>query len=327
MGAKTPDPVEQDQLRVITRVAWLYHVRGLKQSQVADQLGLSQSRVSRLLDEAATLGIVRTVVRVPSGIQLELEQALQEAYGLAEARVFEVPDGAEASLRHDLGRALGLYLAENPLEGDVIGLTSWSRTLREAIRDLEPTAARGSRYVVEMLGDVGAPDAQHEAALVTQQLARLAGAEPRFLRVPGVVNSVEVRKTLLEHDTHAREALDLLNRVDEALVGIGSCQIDPPLRAGDNFFTEEQFERAKALGAVGQLNLRFIDAEGNAVISELDDLVIGITLEQLRNCRRSIVVGGGASKYDAIRAALLGRWINTLVTDVSTAKQLIEAAS
>ena len=63
------------------------------------------------------------------------------------------------------------------------------------------------------------------------------------------------------------------------------------------------------------------------MISELDDIVIGITLEQLRNCRRSIVVGGGASKYDAIRAALLGRWINTLVTDVSTAKQLIEAAS
>ena len=50
-------PGDQDTLRLVARVAWMYHVRNLKQSEVADALGLSQSRVSRLLDTATSLGI------------------------------------------------------------------------------------------------------------------------------------------------------------------------------------------------------------------------------------------------------------------------------
>jgi DNA-binding transcriptional regulator LsrR (DeoR family) len=35
------------------------------------------------------------------------------------------------------------------------------------------------------------------------------------------------------------------------------------------------------------------------------------------------ISAGGPSKYDAIRAALRGGWINTLATDVETAKWLL----
>ena len=319
---------ERDQMRLVTRVAWLYHVRGLKQSEVADSLGLSQSRVSRLLDAAVGLGIVRTTVRVPPGLQLELERALEETYGLREARVFDVPDpDDDRRLLHDLGLMLAGYLQESPLEGDVIGFTSWSRTLRETVQALNAPAGAHASYVVEMLGDVGPPLAQHEAAEVTQQLARVTGAQPRFLRVPGVVNSPEVRRAILENDSYARETLGLLDRIDEALVGIGTCSIDPPLRPGGNFFTYAQFEHALELGAVGQVNLRFIDRDGNAISSELDDLVIGVSLDQLRACERTIAVGGGRSKQAAIRGALVGGWVNTLVTDVATAQQLLDGAS
>ena len=331
MGVKAPDPVEQDQLRVITRVAWLYHVRGMKQSQVAAQLGLSQSRVSRLLESAVTMGIVRTTVRPPAGLQLELEQNLIEAYGLRDAHVFDVPEADAASvdgrLLADLGRVLADYLAEKPLTGKTIGFTSWSRTLREMVGVLEPFADPSTDYVVEMLGDVGPPDAQHEAAAVTQELARLVGGQPRFLRVPGVVNSTEVREALLTHDAHARETLSLLGRIDEALVGIGTCDVDAPLRPGENFFSLKQFARAQKLGAVGQVNLRFIDADGNAVPSELDELVIGVSREQLLACSRTIAVAGGPAKLAAIRGALMGGWVNTLVTDTTTASALVAQAA
>ena len=319
---------ERDQLRLVTRVAWLYHVRGLKQNEVAESLGLSQSRVSRLLEAAVGLGIVRTTVRVPSGLQLELEQALEETYGLREARVFDVPDPHdEKRLIGDLGIMLAGYLEESPLEGDVIGFTSWSRTLRETVRMLNAPVIAGASYVVEMLGDVGPPEVQHDAAEVTQQLARVTGAQPRFLRVPGVVNSPEIRRTILENDSFARETLGLLDRIDDALVGIGTCSIDPPLRPGDNFFTRAQFQHAHELGAVGQVNLRFIDPDGNAISSELDDLVIGVSLDQLKACGRTIAVAGGRSKHAAIRGAIVGGWVNTLVTDVVTAQQLVDGTS
>lgn len=130
---------DREWFRVVKRVACLHHVRGLKQNEVADTLGLSQSRVSRLLDTAVAVGIVRTWVRVPPGLQLELEQALDETYGRREARVFDIPGPEDESrLLGDLGLMLAGYLEESPLEGDVIGFTSWSRTLRETVRALNP---------------------------------------------------------------------------------------------------------------------------------------------------------------------------------------------
>jgi DNA-binding transcriptional regulator LsrR (DeoR family) len=264
-------------------------------------------------------------VRVPAGLHLDLEHALTEAYGLRGVHVFDLPAVTdEAQLLSDLGHLLAAYLEENPLTGDVIGVTSWSRTLKEAVRVLGDSSATRASSVVELLGDVGPPEAQHEAAEVTQSLARVTGAQARFLRMPGVVGSVEIRHTLLDHDAHARETLGLLDRIDEALVAIGTCTVDPPLRAGENFFTHSQLAEAQRLGAVGQVNLRFIDAAGEPVASELDDLVIGVSLKQLKACPRTIAVAGGPSKHAAIYSAIAGGWVNTLVTDVDTAAYLLE---
>jgi DNA-binding transcriptional regulator LsrR (DeoR family) len=92
--------------------------------------------------------------------------------------------------------------------------------------------------------------------------------------------------------------------------------------AGENFFTAQQFQHASDLGAVGQVNLRFIAEDGSPVISELDELVVGVTLEQLKKADGVMAVAGGRSKYMAIRAALRGGWVNTLVTDLATAEYL-----
>lgn len=320
-----PEPLtEGEPRRLMAKVAWMYHVRGMKQGEIAGRLGLSQSRVSRLLETAVAAGIVRTTVVVPDGLHAELEERLEARYGLREAHVFDVGDGADdTGVVSDLGRMLASRLESNPLEAEVIGFTSWSRSLRETVGSMNQPSQSSAKYVVELLGDVGPPTVQHQAAQLTQQLAALTGAEPRFLRVPGVVSSAEVRQALLDRDAHAREALALLDRVDLALVGIGTCEIVPPLQAGDNFFTTEQFEYARSLGAVGQVNLRFIAADGSPVFSELDELIVGVTLEQLKRCQRTLAVAGGPSKYPAIKAAVLGGFVNTLITDADTARHLL----
>ena len=79
------------QLRLITKVARMYHERGVRQVDIADTLHISQARVSRLLKRAAELGIVRTVVAVAPGVHTEIEEALEERYGLSEARVVVGP--------------------------------------------------------------------------------------------------------------------------------------------------------------------------------------------------------------------------------------------
>jgi DNA-binding transcriptional ArsR family regulator len=85
--------------QLMTKVALLYHEGGMRQSQIAERLHLSQPTVSRLLSRARAAGIVRTSVVPPAGIHSELEDALQEAFGLLDAVVVgDAP--AVLDLRH-----------------------------------------------------------------------------------------------------------------------------------------------------------------------------------------------------------------------------------
>ncbi len=311
--------------RMIATVAWLYHTRGLRQGAIAERLNISQSRVSRMLDQAVDLGIVRTMVVLPQDEQSVLEEELESAYGLKEAHVFDVGQvHAETDLVRELGQLLGLYLQRTTLGAGVVGFTSWSRALHETVRTLQPLPLSETKFVVEMLGDLGPPALQHQAAHNTQLLASVTGAEPMFLRVPGVMPSAELRETLLGHDSHARATMAKLDGLDLALTGIGAVGVVAPLQAGDNFFTAAQIDRVHRRGAVGEINLRYLAEDGEPVQSDLDELVVGASLDQLKRAERRLVVAGGVSKHRAIRAALVGGWINVVFTDSVTARWLVD---
>jgi DNA-binding transcriptional regulator LsrR (DeoR family) len=77
------------------------------------------------------------------------------------------------------------------------------------------------------------------------------------------------------------------------------------------------------LGAVGDVCLRFYDAQGRPVETELDSRVVGITREQLAAARRQMGVVGGSRKHNAIRAAVTGGLVDVLATDQETAAALM----
>ena len=313
---------DADRRRLLAKVARLYYHSGLRQVEIAERMRISQTRVSRLLQQAETEGIVQTVVLPLVGLNVEVEEQIEERYPVTEVHVVDTVSDDEAELSAELGAAAAAIFTTMPVDVPVVGVTSWSRTLRHMIDGLRPLRT-GTTTVVEMLGDLGPPQFQHEAARSTQRLASLTGAEPVFLTTPGVVSSAQVRAALVEHDTYARQALALLESLDLALVGVGPCEVVAPLLAGSNFFSEEQLQQGVAAGAVGQICLRFLDAQGMPVASFLDDVVTGVTLDQLRAAKRRWAVAGGASKHAVIRAALLGGWVDTLVTDDATARFLL----
>ena len=315
-----------DGAHLVAKVAHLYHTHGLRQKEIGERLNISQSKVSRLLTVAVKSGVVRTTIVTPRGLYLDIEERLERQFNLRQAYVIGGAFADERELIFELGTAAASIMQSLAASASVIGFTSWSRSLRAMVKAMTAVpAAKETRVVVELLGGVGPPALQHEASQATEQLAVHLGAEPMFLRAPGVVTNKRVRSALLEQDSHVQIALRALDHLDLALVGVATCEIVPPLRAEDNFFSESQFAEAVDRGAVGQINLRFIDANGRPVHTPLDDLVIGITLDQLRASKLRLGVAGGPRKHTAVRAALVGGWINILVTDVETAQHLLAA--
>jgi DNA-binding transcriptional regulator LsrR (DeoR family) len=311
-----------EQLRLMTKIARLYHEHGLRQPEIAARLHVSQPRVSRLLKQAEAEGIVRTTVIVPPGVQTGLEDVLEEGYGLREAVVVECLDTTEDGVAYDLGFATARYLEATLTGGDIVGISSWSATLLAAVDAMRPLSRSGADRVLQLFGGVGNPAAEAHAARLTQRFADLTGSKPTFMLAPGIASSIRARNAISQ-DQFVKEALEGLDEVTLALVGIGALEPSSLLESSGNIYSEDALKALGERGAVGDICLRFFDADGRPVASEVDKRVIGVTLQQLARADRTVGVAGGERKYEAIRGALLGGWVNVLVTDHVTAERLV----
>lgn len=310
------------RLRLVTRVARMYHEQDLKQPQIAELLHVSQAKVSRLLKRAEELGIVKVLIVPPSGGHSELEEALVSRYGLLDAVVADSPSGDEKAIISAVGAAAALYLEDVLLGHERIGISSWSETLLAMVTVLTRRPQPVAETVAQVIGGVGIPEAQVQATRLTEQLAALTGGQPLFLPTPGVVSGKALRDAMLE-EPYVAQVVEAWSRLTVLLAGIGSLDPSPLLRRSGNAIAEADQEALRTLGAVGDICLRFFDAAGQHVDSGLDGRVIGIDPETLLAVPRRVGVAGGPRKHSAIRAAVLGGWVNVLVTDVDTAEALL----
>jgi len=311
----------RDELRLIAKVAGLYHQRGMRQAEIAAQMSLSQSTVSRLLKRAEQEHIVRISVSVPPGAHTELESELEACYGLKEAVIVDTVGDDEQILR-DLGSAAAFYVESTLKEGDVIGISSWSATLLAMVDAMHPLPKSARAEVVQILGGVGNPAAEVHAAHLTGRLAAFTHGSGVFLPAPGVAGSAEAARVYME-DPFVRAAAERFAQVSLALVGIGTLEPSRLLASSGNIFSEEELDLLRTRGALGDICLRFFDEQGQRVVTPLDERVIGMRPEQLRMVARSVGIAGGQRKHEAIRGALAGRWINVLITDLGTAEALL----
>lgn len=308
----------------MAKIARLYYERSLRQSEIVERLGLSQSSVSRLLKRAREERIVRVSVVAPPGVHIDLEDRLQTVYGLRDAVVVDVDEAdttGEQVLR-TIGAAAAHYVEAILKRGEVVGVSSWSRALL-AMMDVMPRMPyQTGAKVVQILGGIGDPTKDTQASALTRQFAGLVRGEPKYLPAPGVVRAAESRAFFLQ-DRFVRETLDLFPSISLALVGVGAVAPDYKTSSSAVVFSSEELDEALERGAVGDLCLRFFDEQGTPVETALDDSVIGISLERLRQVPRCIAVAGGREKVAAIRGAVQGGWINGLITDRLTAEALV----
>lgn len=316
----------KDELRLMTKVARLYYQQDLRQGQIGKQLGLSQATVSRLLKNAQNEGIVRISVNQPSSVHTDLEDELVKKYNLKDAVVVECPsDADEKYILREIGSAAAFYVETILKNQDVVGISSWSETLLALVDAMHQIPGKKGVKVVQILGGVGNPSAEVHANRLTGRFADLVGGTPYFLPAPGIVGSEEVLRVLLD-DQYVKEAMDLFQYITVALVGIGDVKPSKMLSLSGNIFTEKEQTMLRQNGAIGDICLRFFNANGERVKGSLDNRVISMNLEQFRNVSQAIAVAGADRKYQAILGALRGNWINILITDRCTAERLVHEA-
>jgi DNA-binding transcriptional regulator LsrR (DeoR family) len=324
--ATVPLPNSEDT-RLMTKVARMYHEQGVRQPEIAERLHISQPRVSRLLKKAVDTGIVRTTVVAPRGVFAELEEKVERLYDLREVVVADAGDEEdELVITPALGAAAAFYLETTLSGGERIGLSSWSSTLLATVDSMRPRHSHECESVVQVLGGLGQPSAQARATHLVGRLVQVTGAKATYLPAPGLVATAQTREALLREESIS-QAVDAFPHLTVLLAGIGSLKPSPLLRASGNAVGPDDEDLLRKIGAVGDVCMRYFDKDGRPVDSHLDERLLGIDSATLLTIPRRVGVAGGRRKHEAIRAGLLGGWINTLVTDSATATYLVHAGA
>lgn len=310
-----------NELRLIARVAQMYHSEHKRQAEIAQTLRMSQATVSRMLKRAEQEDIVRTTVIPPPGTFAELETALREKFALTEAIVIDCSEDRDGAVMARIGEAAAHFLEVTLQQDEIIGVSSWSQTILRMVDNIHPLKAAKAKYIVQILGGMGDASVQAHATQLTARLAKLTGGEPRLLLVQGISSSREAKLVMLS-DPVVRGTMDFFGRLSLAIVGIGAVEPSELLARSGNVFSQEELAVLYEAGAVGEISFRFYDQDGRPVETPLNDRVIGISLDELRKADRVIALAGGLSKTAAIAGALRLGIIDVLVTDKFTAARL-----
>lgn len=310
-----------NELRLIARIAQMYHVEGKRQAEIAEIMRMSQATVSRMLKRAEQEDIVRTTVIPPPGTFADLETALRDRYALTEAIVIDCSEDRDGAIMARIGEAAAHFLEVTLQEDEIIGVSSWSQTILRMVDNIHPLKSAKAKYIVQILGGMGDASVQTHATQLTARLAKLTGGEPRLLLVQGITSSREAKLVMLA-DPVVRGTMDLFGRLSLAIIGIGAVEPSELLARSGNVFSRQEMAMLNESGAVGEISYRFYDKDGKPVETPLNDRVIGISLEDLKKADRVMALAGGESKTQAIAGALKLGVIDVFVTDKFTAARL-----
>ena len=311
----TPAGAEARTSDLLTDIATRFYLRGDTQIEIARDLGLDPSTVSRHLKRARREGIVHVEIRPRRREDVDLGRELAARHGLA--RVVVATAGAEAE---DGLSAVAAEFVEGLLRSGMCLGISWGRTLAGVTRHLRHGSVAGLS-VAQLAGGVDDPTPGIQGHELVRRLAELyPDSRVHYLHAPAIVGSEATRLALLA-DRTVETALQAARRSELALVGIGQLSPDSTLFRGRHVGRDDWAALIEA-GAVGNMNTRFFDAHGQPV-GDLERRTIAISWDELRAIPTVVAIAAGTDKVAAIEGALATWCVESLVTDEATARAML----
>lgn len=320
-----------DQARLPSRddapfveAAWLYYHDGLNQNEIAERMRISRASVVNYLNEARHRGWVRVHMDSDVFRGHRLAEELRAAYGLRDAMVVpddpDDPDGAGASVAR-VTRAAADWLPRLLEPGDRLGV-SWGATIYQMAQTV-PNAPVPDLKVIQLLGS--RPAALGFAAeACTAILAQRLGGECINFHAPLVLSNKALRDALCDEPV-VRDQLQALATCNKTVLACGTCDADAHVvRSG--ILKPEEISSYRAKGAVGVICGRLIDCEGRPVVADVEDRMIGVSLDQMRGKDMALLVAAGPGRAKPARAAMKGGFVTHLATSTRVAEELLEMA-
>lgn len=310
-----------DDHRLIYKCCSLYYEDNLGQNQIAEYLGISKSSVSRILQTGREMGIVEIKVHhVNQYMYDDLERELMEKYHLRDVIVAESsPLDSKEDRITKLNERAADYLNRLLKDGDCVGVSLGS-TLRNVARTRTECAKRNCTFV-PLVGGLGMDEVQ--CGQVAEAFAKKFGGKSVQFFSPAIFSNRALMEEFLKEES-VRFIFDYFARLNTVISGMTYGNIHNLTIEKMGVVSPQVVEDMAARGAVGNMAVRFMNAEGDIEpFRDFNERVAAIPMEQYRQVPNRLLIVSGTGNMDILNAAIRGKYVNILITDVDCARELL----
>lgn len=296
--------------KLLTKVAWYYYIEGYTQQEIGEYLSIPRLRVNRLLDKARKAGIIQFSVREGDSKRMFVERELITQFGLKDAFVVPSPIN-EQDINESVAQAAAMYIHERLDKSGYINMgygDTSSRILNHLANICEFPV-----NVVSLTGGVN--------YYLPNTRSSIFNAKLYLTPAPLLMASEDIVKAM-EQEPSVRQIRHMATLAQMSIVGIGGVDSNATLLTNGTL-NHSDVLLLSMQGAVGDMLCHFIDKDGNVIQSSLERRLMSTSLEQLKEMNNSIGVAGGNTKAEAILAALKGKYLDVLITDETTASNVL----
>lgn len=302
---------------IVMKIAWLYYMENMTQQQIADKLNISRTKVIKYLNQAKSDGVVQFKINRDVENRSRLEKGLIEKYDLKD--VFLIPTIDRSGLNDSLAKAAAQYIEENCNPGDYVNI-GYGDTVSKTVSHLI-YAVNKPISLVSLSGGVS----YYTSSIINGAHKRNSEVPtPKIYVIPAplIASTNELAKDLLQEPS-IKDILEMSQLASMSVVGIGAAT-DTATVFKYNIIKPSDLVLLQMQGAVGDILSYFYDKNGNIIKTDILDRLISSNANMLKQHETVIGVAGGEEKVQAIKGAMLGKFVNVLVTDEETAEALLD---
>jgi DNA-binding transcriptional regulator LsrR (DeoR family) len=305
----------------LIEIAKLYYHGNCSQEQIAEMMGLSRYKISRMLTLARTLRIVEFKIS-DSPVQInKTEDRLKELLGLDSVRIIPSNMDPHKSLLA-AGSAASEYLNAILREDIKLGI-SWGTTMDISVSQFKPERKYRSATIVQLIGGTPCPTLCADSRELTIRLAEKLNASYAILQAPLYVSNEEMRDALIA-EAEISAHFKLFSDLDAALIGIGSTIPSQSAAYKAGYITLEESAALVEGGFATDLCGNRIYTDGAFRPNFMSGRLIAIRSEQLRAIPDVLVVAIGEDKAEPIIIGAKGGFFTSLITDEIAAIAIIK---
>ena len=312
---KKGNSVQKDKLQQLVKIAELYYLEDMKQSDIAKKFGIARSSVSMQLTQARELGIVKIDVCDPFRIDDKYSAVFHDKYGIDKCYTVRTTLKESEDITDLIAKRAGEIFDEK-LEDDLTIGIAWGMACYKFIINCIENKKFSNLTIVPLLGGIDLTCYMHPQNEMIRQFADKLGGTAQYIYAPLWASSKKERDMYL-NSSAMQKIKSIWEKIDIAILGIGSEPRQNKLFLTDEVTINDDYNLS------GDLCGLFFDDEGNFPKNSYNDRTVGISVELLKNVPEVISIAGGDFKKRSIMGALKTGAINTFITDSKTAKALL----